>query len=109
VEVTVLRAVFVRTLKPGVTYEQFRDAWLPEDAGGSYPEKISVGRNVDSTRQVITILELDMSREEFEQKRDALTRPDALDRLASIVDTTELAGLYEEVFGNANLLNAPAE
>jgi hypothetical protein len=109
VEVTVLRAVFVRTLKPGVTYEQFRDAWLPEDAGGSYPAKISVGRNVDSTRQVITILELDMSREEFEQKRGALTRPDALDRLASIVDTTELAGLYEEVFGNANLLNAPAE
>ncbi len=25
-----LYAVFVRTLRPGVTYEQFRDAWMPE-------------------------------------------------------------------------------
>lgn len=26
-----LRAVFVRTLKPGVTYEQFKDAWVPRE------------------------------------------------------------------------------
>jgi hypothetical protein len=104
-----LRAVFVRTLKPGVTYEQFMDAWLPQNVAGMYPAKISVGRNVGNARQVITILEPDMSREEFEHKRGALTRPDALERLASIVHTTELEGLYEEVFDNASLFNAPYE
>lgn len=55
-----LRAVFVRTLKSGVTYEQFRDAWVPE------------------------------------------TRSDARERLGEIVQTTELEGVYEEVFGPAS-------
>lgn len=92
-----LRAVFVRTLKAGVTYEQFRNAWVPEEMDG-YPAKVSVSRNLADDRQVITVLELDMSLAEFEDQRTALTRPDALDRLAEIVDTTELEGLYEEVF-----------
>jgi len=99
-----LRAVFVRTLKPGVTYEQFKDAWLPEHLAGDYPAKVSVSRNIASDRQVITILELDMSAAEFEGKRSELARPDALERLAKIVATTELEGLYEEVFNRADLL-----
>ncbi|MEV5540920.1 hypothetical protein AB0L13_29125 [Saccharopolyspora shandongensis] len=97
-----LRAVFVRTLKAGVTYEQFMEAWVPEDVD-DYPAKVSVSRNVADDRQVITILELDMSVAEFEDKRTALTRPDALERLAEIVDTTELTGLYEDVFDNKDL------
>lgn len=43
-----------------------------------------------------------MSLAEFEEKRTALTRPDALDRLAEIVDTTELEGLYEDVFDDTD-------
>ena len=97
-----LRAVFVRTLKAGVTYEQFKDAWVPGDVGG-YPAKVSVARNVSADRQVITVLELDMSLAEFEEKRAALTRSDALERLAEIVETTELEGLYEDVFTNKDL------
>lgn len=97
-----LRAVFVRTLKAGVTYEQFKQAWVPEDVDG-YPGKVSVSRNVADDRQVITVLELDMSLAEFEDKRTALTRPDALERLAEIVETTELGGLYEEVVNGKDL------
>jgi hypothetical protein len=104
-----LRAVFVRTLKPGVTYEQFKNAWFPEDVDGNYPAKVSVGRNVNNIQQVMTILELDISKAEFEQKRGALTRPDALERLAGIVHTTELEGLYEEVFDSTSLLSAHDE
>ncbi|MGN9844240.1 hypothetical protein ACTMTI_39565 [Nonomuraea sp. H19] len=97
-----LRAVFVRTLKAGVTYEQFKDAWVPEDMDG-YPAKVSVSRDVADDRQVITVLELDMSPAEFEDKQAALTRSDALERLAEIVHTTELVGLYEEVFDDSAL------
>lgn len=93
-----LRAVFVRTLKPGVTYEQFMDAWMPQGRKGEYPARASVSRNVANDRQVITILELDMTMAEFEAGRGALTRPDALARLSEIVATTELMGTYEEVF-----------
>jgi hypothetical protein len=29
----------------------------------------------------------------------SLTRPDALDRLAEVVETTELQGVFEDVYG----------
>jgi hypothetical protein len=102
--ITVLRAVFVRTLKPGVTFEQFMDAWVPDEGSESpYPARVSVARNVTDDRQVITTLELDMSMEEFAAARASLTRPDALERLAEIVETTQLEGLYEDVFDGSDL------
>ncbi len=97
-----LRAVFVRTLKPGVTYEQFRDAWVPEGIDAGYPAKTSVGRNVANDRQVITVLELDVSPGELDDIAASLTRPDARERLGEIVQTTELEGVYEEVLGPAS-------
>jgi hypothetical protein len=103
-----LRAVFVRTLKPGVTYEQFKDAWVPDDNGAGYPAKASVGRNVSDDRQVITILELEMSLAEFQAARAGLAHPDALARLAEIVESTELEAVYEEVFGDSALRPRPS-
>ncbi|PZG17237.1 hypothetical protein [Nonomuraea aridisoli] len=50
---------------------------------GSYPANARIARHVADDRQVITILELDMSLAEFEDRRAALTRPDALQRLSS--------------------------
>lgn len=102
-----LWAVFARTLKPGVTYEQFKDAWVPETETG-YLVRASVGRNVANDRQVITILELEMPLAEFQAARGALARPDALARLAEIVESTELEAVYEEVFGNDALRPRPA-
>ncbi|HLI35743.1 MAG TPA: hypothetical protein VKV80_00150 [Streptosporangiaceae bacterium] len=94
-----LRVVFARTLKPGVTYEQFRDAWTPERADGEYPARASISRNVTDERQVITILELDMTMDRFAVIAPSLTRLDALDRVSELVESTELQGIYEEVFG----------
>jgi hypothetical protein len=94
-----LRTVFVRTLKPGVTYEQFRDAWAPERVDGDYPARASISRNVTDERQVITILELDMTMDRFAVIAPSLTRLDALDRVRELVESTELQGIYEEVFG----------
>jgi hypothetical protein len=94
-----LYAVFVRTLRPGVTYEQFRDAWLPERVDGGYPARTSVGHNVSNARQVITILEVDVPADQFGAVAASLARPDAVERLGEIVETTELEGVYDEVFG----------
>jgi len=99
VEVEILHAVLVRTLRPGVTYEQFRDAWMPERVEGHYPARTSVGRNVFNDRQGITILELDVAAEDFAAVAGSLTRPDAPDapdapaRLEEVVATTELEGV----------------
>lgn len=99
-----LRAVFVRVLKPGVTYQQFRDAWVPEGLHGRYPATARVARNLANDRQVITIIELDVPASEFAAASASLTRPDALDRLAEIVETTQLEGVYEDIFDEVSLL-----
>lgn len=98
-----LRAVFVRTLKPGVSYEQFKQAWVPEGLSGSYPARARVARNVANDRQVITIIELDVPAGEFRAASSSLTRADALARLADIVDSTELEGVYEDIFNENSL------
>lgn len=99
----ILRAVFVRTLKPGVTYEQFKDAWVPQHIGGSYLVKTRVSRNVSNDRQVMTILELDIPLPEFTEVSASLTRPDARERVGEIVEATQLEGLYEDVFDEGSL------
>jgi hypothetical protein len=102
-----LRAVFVRTLKPGVTYQQFRDAWLPEGLIGQYPATVRVARNVANDRQVITIIELDVPPAEFRPASASLTRPDALARLAEIVETTQLEGVYQDIYDEVSMLSGP--
>ena len=98
-----LRAVFVRTLKPGVTYQQFKEAWVPEGLDGDYPATARVGRNVANERQVITIIELDVPVGELNAASASLTRPDALERLGEIVETTEVEAVYEDVFDERSL------
>lgn len=99
-----LRAVFVRTLKPGVTYEQFKDAWLPEGLGDRYPTTARVARNVADDRQVITIIELNVSAAEFKTASGSLTHPDSLQRLEKIVESTQLQAVYEDVFDEVSLV-----
>ena len=69
-----LRAVFARTLKPGVTYEQFKDAWVPEGMEGAYPARARVARNLADDRQVITIIELDVPADELKASSASLVR-----------------------------------
>ena len=97
-----LRAVFVRTLKPGVSYAQFADAWVPE-TDSPYPAKASISRNVADDRQVITIIELDTTPEGFTAARDSLTRPDGAARIAELVESTQLEGLYDQVLDDSAL------
>jgi hypothetical protein len=99
------RAVFVRTLKPGVTYQQFKNAWVPEGLGAAYPATARVARSLANDRQVITIIELDVPAAEFKAASASLTRSDALARLAEIVETTQLEGVYEDIFDEVSLVH----
>lgn len=91
-----LRAVFARTLRTGVTYEEFRAAWVPENAG-PYPHRVSVGRDLTDDRRIITIIELDIEPDELPAILPTLFRPDALGRIGELVVSTELEGVYEQV------------
>jgi hypothetical protein len=51
----------------------------------------------------MTILELDMTPDRFASVAAWLTRADALRNLAEIVESTELEGVYEQVFDTTDL------
>ncbi len=63
---------------------------------------MSVGRGVDDPRQVLTIMELDVTMDQFVAIAPSLTRPDALDNVRDLVESTELEGVYEGVFDPAS-------
>ncbi len=98
-----LRAVFVRTLRSGVTYEQFKAAWVPEGTAGDYPAKSWVSRNVANDRQVITIVEFDVPLTEIAAAIASLVRSDARDRLSEIIESSELEAVFEDVFDETSL------
>lgn len=58
-------SVFVRRLRDGKTYEDFRKAWLP-DKGFGVPTRVVSGRRADDEREIITIGFTDISDDEAE-------------------------------------------
>jgi hypothetical protein len=87
-----------------VSYEQSKPAWVPEGRTDTYPARARVARNVANDRQVITTIELDLPAAEFKAASASLTRPDALQRLDAVVETTQLEGVYEDVFDERSLV-----
>lgn len=96
-----LRAVFAQTLKPGVSYEQFKDAWVPVRDADAYPARASIGRDLADDRKVLTIVELDISPEQFPPIPPTLFRTDAAERIAELVASTELEGVYEHLMDDS--------
>ena len=64
-----------------------------------------MARNLADDRQVITVIELDVPAAGLKAATASLTRPDALERLAGIVETTQLEAVYEDIFDEVSLLS----
>jgi hypothetical protein len=58
-------SVLIRQLREGKTYEDFREAWLP-DQGFDFPTRVVSAQNVQNERQVITIGFSELSEAEAE-------------------------------------------
>jgi hypothetical protein len=92
-----LRAVFARTLKPGVTDEEFIRAWLPPGlTTDSYPSGVSISHNLTDQRQIISIFEVDTTPRDFPEVLAALVHPDSAARLAELVESTQLEAVFED-------------
>jgi hypothetical protein len=90
-----LRAIYVRTLKPGITDEQFVAAWMPEQhTRSSYPAAVTLARSLVNPRQVLSVFDVDVEPERFADVLPDLVHPDSEDRLAEFVESTELADVY---------------
>lgn len=86
-----------------MTYAEFLRAWAPPGLEGPYPATVTVSRDLADERRVLTVLEMDVTPQDFDAISPRLTRPDARERLAEIVESTHLQGLYEQVFDEHDL------
>jgi hypothetical protein len=58
-------SILVRRLREGKTYEDFREAWLPEKGFG-WPTRVVTAQRLDDPREIVTIGFSDVGREEAE-------------------------------------------
>jgi hypothetical protein len=61
----VIVSILVRRLREGKTYDDFREAWLPEKGFG-WPTRVVTARRVDDPREIITIGFSDITEERGE-------------------------------------------
>ena len=104
-----LRAVYVRTLKDGVTDDQYVDAWMPEGtAREDYPARVSVSHSSVHERETVTVFEFEGDQEHVIDALGALVRPDWRDRVAEVVEGTDVETIYVETVHYGSVA-APAE
>jgi hypothetical protein len=91
----VLRAVYVRKLKPDITIDQFVESWMPEQHTRlSYPAAVSIAQSLTNPRQVISVFDVEVEASRFAEVLPGLVHPDSEARLASIVESTQLEGVF---------------
>jgi hypothetical protein len=99
-----LIAVFRRRLKEGKTYEDFHEAWFPEE--GSFAEHFGIpgrlinARRLDDKREILSIGLMDIEAAEMGPllERVGAGEERRHDRIADVIESTELRAFYEVVF-----------
>ncbi|MGH3430276.1 MAG: hypothetical protein ACRDQZ_22360 [Mycobacteriales bacterium] len=89
-------AIFARTLRSGVSVEEFVRAWAP-NGPESYSAQVEVALDPADDRRILTIIRFDGSLEDFEQATPRLIHPQSHERLDKIVESTQLEGVYQSV------------
>ena len=91
-----LRAVYVRTLKEGVTDDDYIAAWMPDDIDrDDYPARVSISHSNTNERQTVTTLEFEANPDAPLDAIGPLVHPDWRERVAAVVETTELESITE--------------
>lgn len=89
-----LRAVYVRTLKPGITDDQYIEAWMPEGASrDEYPARAVISHSTTNERQTVTTFDLDVEPDDFLDALGALVHPDWRERVAEVIESSELESI----------------
>jgi hypothetical protein len=90
----VIIAVFARRIRPGVSVDDFVTAWAP-DNGQPYPADVEVGLDPADNRRILTIIRFDGDMQAFQAAMPRLIHPESHQRLAELVESTELESVYE--------------
>jgi hypothetical protein len=91
-------SVFARRLKPGKTYEDFLAAWYPEKGFGVPTRGPFVARNIADDREVLVVGFIDLpDRASLDEAMARLASQEQVrhDRIAEVIESTTLRGIYE--------------
>jgi hypothetical protein len=91
-------SVLTRRLREGKTYEDFREAWLP-DEGFGFPTRVVSAQRVDDEREVITIGFSELSEEEAEAELQRIGPQEERrhDRIDAVVEPEMTRHFYVQV------------
>jgi hypothetical protein len=93
-------AVFVRRLREGKTYEDFLDAWYPDQGFGFGGRGPITARSVEDEREILTIGFVDLpSRESLSEAMARVAAREAVrhQRLDEVIESTSLRAIYEQL------------
>jgi len=91
-------SVLARRLKPGKTYEDFVAAWYPDKGFGIPSRGPILARNTADEREILAIGFIDLpDRQSLDEAmaRIAAQEADRHDRIAAVIESTTLRGIYE--------------
>lgn len=91
-------SVFARRLKPGKTYADFIAAWYPDKGFDVPTQGPFVARNIADDREVLVIGFIDLpDRPTLDAAIARLAKQEQLrhDRIAEVIESTTLRGIYE--------------
>jgi hypothetical protein len=93
--------VFVRRLKPGRTYEDFLQAWYPDQGFGVDDGRVYLAVKGDDPREVLTVGFLEPPEGDLHGLMQRIAAQEATrhDRIAEVIEETTLRSLYD-VVGN---------
>ena len=94
-------SMLVRRLRPGVTFAEFREAWMAEPNHFGRPVQVSHARRLGDPREIVSFALIDASAEHVLQ---VLERPEVMHqeeerhrRIDDVIEATVARGLYEVV------------
>jgi hypothetical protein len=91
-------SVLARRLRAGKTYNDFIAAWYPEKGFGVPTRGPFVARNIADDREVLVIGFIDLpDRASLDAAMSRLAKQEQIrhDRIAEVIESTELRGIYE--------------
>jgi hypothetical protein len=91
-------AVLIRTLREGKTYDDFVRAWYPDKGFGVGGRGPILAESVQNEREMLTLALMDISdRAELEEVLQRVGEQEEVrhERIAEVIESTTLRGLYE--------------
>jgi hypothetical protein len=91
-----LAVVFIRRLREGKTWEDFRDAWYP-DTGFGVPARVIAGPSTTDPREIVTVGFVDIAPDDLASMGEQVAAAEASrhDRIAEVIESTEVRTFFE--------------